>query len=82
MAMLILAFWNHAQTRYRGPDGGPTSEVSDYRDVLKPLRRLYGHTLVRDFGPLSLKALRAETIRLGWRRTNINLQVARTRQVF
>lgn len=82
VAMLILAFWAHAQTHYRGPDGEPTSEVGNYRDVLKPLRRLYGHTLVSAFGPLSLKALRAEMIKLGWCRTNINRQIARVRQVF
>jgi len=40
VAMLILAFRNHAQTHYRAPDGAPTSVLQNYRDVLKPLRRL------------------------------------------
>jgi hypothetical protein len=82
VAMLLSAFWTHAQTHYRHADGSPTSEVDNYRDVLKPLRRLYGATLVANFGPLSLKALRGEMIRLGWCRTNINRHVARVRHVF
>src|SRR5262249_49747569 len=31
VAELLLAFWNHAQQHYRGPDGTPTSEIHNYR---------------------------------------------------
>jgi integrase len=82
VAMLILAFWKHAEVHYRRPDGSPTSEVDNYKDVLKVLRRLYGDTLASKFGPLSLKTLRNEMIKLGWCRTNINRQVNRIRHVF
>lgn len=34
VAELVLAFWRHAQTYYRGSDGRPTTEVSN----LKPVR--------------------------------------------
>jgi hypothetical protein len=78
----IPAFWNHAQTYYRKPDGTQTSEVGIYHELLGHLRRLYGDTLAVDFGPLSLKALRGEMIRLGWCRTNINKQVNRIKHVF
>jgi hypothetical protein len=79
---LILALWKHAETHYRHADGTPTSEQDNYRDVLKLLRRFYGETLVINYGPLSLKALRGEMIKLGWCRTNINRQILRVRHVF
>jgi hypothetical protein len=69
-------------TYYRKPDGTSPSEVNHYRDVLKPLRRLFGHTAVSVFGPLNLKALRDEMVRLGWCRTNINRHVAPVRHLF
>jgi integrase len=50
---------------YRRPDGTPTSEQQLIRQALRPLRRLYGHTLARDFGPLALKAVRTEIITHG-----------------
>jgi integrase len=55
---LILLFWRHAEQHYRHPDGRPTSELDGYRIALRPLKELYGLTPARDFGPLSLKAVR------------------------
>jgi hypothetical protein len=43
---------------YYVKDGKPTTEPSLVRLSLKVLRRLYGHTPARDFGPLALKAVR------------------------
>jgi integrase len=55
---LVERFWTtHAEQHYRRPDGSPSSELADYRLTLKPLRRLYGHTLARDFGALALKSV-------------------------
>ena len=51
---LVLAFCRHAQSYYRRPDGTQTSEVSIYKSVLRLLRRAYGHTPAKDFGPLCL----------------------------
>src|SRR5215213_1332156 len=53
---LILAFWRHAESYYRRPDGTPTSEIHIYKLVLRLLRRPYGHMQAKDFGPLCLKA--------------------------
>jgi len=47
----------HAQTWYVSPDGNPTGEQINYRDAVRPLKRLYGRTVIADFGPLKLKAL-------------------------
>ena len=37
---VILAFVEHAQKHYRHADGTPTGELDNYRDALRPLRRL------------------------------------------
>lgn len=52
------------------------------KDALRILKNLYGHTAATDFGPLALKACRAEMIRKGWSRTYVNAQVDRLRRVF
>lgn len=54
---LIDAFWPHVERHYR-KGGEPTNEVRDYALSLRPLRHLYGKTLVRDFGPLALESVR------------------------
>src|SRR5688572_410222 len=79
---LILAFWRHAQAYYRKPDGTPTSELAVLKQVLKHLRRLYGHTQATEFGPRCLKAMMQEMIGLGWCRGSINKHAARAKRVF
>jgi integrase len=46
------------------------------------LRRLYGEKPAADFGPLALKSLRDEMIRLTWCRNVINRQILRIKHVF
>jgi hypothetical protein len=48
---VLLAFWEHAQRHYRGPDGKPTTELDELRRSVIPLRKLYGHTPAAEFGP-------------------------------
>ena len=79
---VILAFWEHAEAHYRGPDGSPTGEVGNFRDALRPVRRLYGHTRAIQFGPLALRAVRDEMVRSGLARTTVNARVNRIRRVF
>jgi integrase len=78
---LILAFWKHAQGRYV-KDGQPTSEIRSYRTALRPLRQLYGHTPVEQFGPLALIACRQKLIEAGICRKRINGHVTRIRHMF
>jgi hypothetical protein len=82
VSIVALAFWTHAQSYYRKPDGTPTSELDNVRLALKPLRRLYGATPAVAFGPKALKSLQGEMIKIGWCRTHINRQVNRVRHVF
>ena len=35
-----------------------TNELANMGHAVKPLREIYGHTLVKDFGPLAMKATR------------------------
>ena len=46
-----------AEDYYREPDGNSSKELDAYRQAMKPLRRLYGHSCVNDFGPLTVKAI-------------------------
>ena len=60
MERLLADFWQYAQNYYIGNRGRPTSELDAYKQAMKPLRLLYGKSLVEDFGPLSLKAVREQ----------------------
>ena len=85
---LLLAFWDHVERHHRRPDGTPTGEVKEYRQAIRVLRRLYGHTPAREFGPVALQTVRAEMIRaaadggLRWCRSRTNKQVGRVRRCF
>ncbi len=80
---LILAFWTRFATQhYRRADGSPTGELQNYRDSLRPLRKLYGHTTARDFGPLALKAVRQSMIDSGLARSTINQRIGRIVRMF
>jgi integrase len=79
---LIKAFWKHAQAYYVHADGTPTSEPKNLRYALRPLKKLFGRLPVSEFGPLKLKLVRDEMIKIGWARTYINRQVRRIKLMF
>jgi integrase len=79
---LILAYWRHVETYYRGPDGQPSHEQQNIKYALKPVRKLYGLTPAHSFGPLALRAVRAEMVRSGLARTTVNGRVHRVRRCF
>ncbi|MCC6679213.1 MAG: site-specific integrase [Phycisphaerales bacterium] len=57
---LILRHWKYVEAR--------TTSVgvrNMYKAACRPLRRLYGHTEAAKFGPLGLKAVRAEMLKTG-----------------
>jgi len=58
---MLARYWLHAE-RYYVKDGKPTSEQDTIRQALRFLRRLYGHTIAKDFGPLALKTVRREMV--------------------
>jgi integrase len=79
---LILAFWIHAETYYRRDDGTPAAELENLRLALRPLKRLYGTTPARDFGPQALKAVRQQMIDAGLCRRTINQRIGRIIRLF
>lgn len=79
---LMIRYRTHVTEYYRRPDKTPTGEAETIRLALRPLRRLYGETTAKDFGPLQLEAVRDFMVRLGWARKTINKQINRVRQFF
>jgi len=79
---LIARYWQHVTEYYRRADGTETHEVNNMRQALRPVKDLYGSSLVAEFGPLALKAVRESMIERGWCRGNINRSVDRVRRMF
>ena len=55
----MLARYKKFAVQHYQKDGVPTGEWDNIQYAIEPLKRLYGRTLVRDFGPLALKAIQA-----------------------
>jgi len=79
---LLVDYWDRRVVAYYVKDGRPTSERDNIRQALRFLRRLYGHSPARDFGPLALKAVRQSMIQAGRCRRLINQDVHRIRAMF
>jgi len=79
---MLAAFWRHAKTYYVDPDGGASQERINFGTLIKRLRRAYGETLAKEFGPLKLKAFRQTLIDKGLARSNVNRQITRVRHIF
>jgi len=75
VAEAMVAYIRHVDSYYVDPDGKPTNQTLIIRLALKVVRAQYGDTPARDFGPLSLKACRAEFIRQSL--ANVAADVAR-----
>ena len=83
VAELILQFWErYATVYYRHPDGSPTSEQSNYKQSLRPLRKLFGKIPAAEFSPLKLKAVRQTLIDAEVSRGVINQRVGRMKRLF
>ncbi len=92
IAELIARYWQHVEEYYRHADGTPTGEVQAMRYALRPLNHLQGATLIAEFGPSALKAVRELMIH-GYEhskygpqkshcRIRVNGQVKRIRRMF
>ena len=82
VAELILSYWRWAEHYYRNEQGEPGLELDSVRSAMKPLRRLYGHTLVAAFGPLALRAVQEDLVKSGLSRGVVNARINRIRRVF
>jgi integrase len=81
VAELLLRYWKFAKGYYR-KNGEQTSEVAVIKSSLRPVRELYGATPAREFGPLSLEAVRKKLISTGRSRSGVNCAISRVRRVF
>jgi integrase len=79
---LLLQYWHWAEEHYRDPEGNPARELENLKDALRPLKRLYGHTPAKGFGPMALRAVQQEMVKAGLCRSVINFRVNRIRRVF
>jgi hypothetical protein len=61
IAELLDAYLNHVDSYYV-KNGKPTSEVRSIKAAIRPLQRLYGGAIAREFGSRSLKAVRQAMI--------------------
>jgi hypothetical protein len=78
---LILAYRQHSE-QYYVKNGEATNQVRMIRLALEVADDLYGHTAVRDFGPLALKACRNEFVRQGLSRGEVNRWTNLIKQMF
>ncbi len=78
---LLNAYLAFADTYYR-KHGKPTTEAGTVRQAARFLFDLYPDLPARDFGPASLKAVRAAMIEAGHAREHINKQIQRIRRVW
>ena len=78
---MLLAYLHHADSYYV-KNGQPTTEPVNIRLALRPLRRLYGHTPAREFGPLRLKTVRQAMIDSGLCRSEVNKRVRHVLRAF
>jgi integrase len=73
---LLAPYWRWAKQRYTA------AEVATIHSALRLLEKLYGSQPATAFGPNALRAVRAEMIRKGWTRRQINRQISRVRALF
>jgi integrase len=78
---MLLAYVHHADAYYV-KNGKPTTEPVNIRLALRPLRRLYGDTPAREFGPLRLKTVRQAMIDSGLCRSEVNKRVRHVLRAF
>ena len=79
---MAAGYWLYAE-RYYGFDKNPhRGDAFNLKRSLGILDGLYGNTVAKDFGPLDLRAIQGEMIRIGWCRNMVNHEVGRLKRVF
>lgn len=78
---LILHYHRFAQGYYT-KDGKLTKEFTEMSFALRPVRKLYGSSLAREFGPLKLQTVRQFMIDLDLSRGVINNRINRIKRCF
>lgn len=79
---ILVGYLRHCDEYYRRADGSTTWEPGAIRLSVRPLKRLYGHTLAREFGPRKLKVCRDQMVSDGLCRNECNKRTGRIVRVF
>ena len=79
---MLVRYMVHADDHYRDADRERTGEYDNVRLAARALKELYGHTLAKEFGPRSLKAIQQHLVGGNLARTEINRRVRRIRRIF
>jgi len=79
---LIARYWDHCKTYYARSDGSESSTLHNIRNALAPVRRLYGATMAKDFGPNALRTVRVGWVDAGLSRSTINGYVSECKRMF
>jgi len=82
LAELLAHYKTYCEKTYVDVDGTVSKAATNIRLACKPLRQLYGPTPAAEFGPLKLKALVNQYVRMGWCRTHINRSVGLVKGFF
>ncbi len=82
IAELLLAYLKHARQIYQRPDGKPTGTFHSIGRAIRPVRELYAHVPVSEFGPKDLTVVRAGMVEKGISRKVVNARVQTIRKVF
>ncbi len=82
IAEMLRRYRRFAERHYRPRPGSRTNELANMAHAIRPLREIYGHTLVKDFGPLALKALQQHLVSSQLSRRTVNSRINRIRRVF
>lgn len=77
----LCAAYSRYAKGYYVKNGQPTDELAGVRIALSRVRKSHGKTLVSDFGPLSLEAVRDKLIKAGSSRRYINQNIGRIRRM-
>lgn len=78
---LVLKYFRFAKGYYL-KNGQPTDEITSLRIILRRLRKMYGSTQAKDFGPKAFKTVRESLIQKGLSRKYINDSMNRIRRMF
>lgn len=80
---ILLRYLRFAKSYYVDESGRATHEYELMCYAIRPLKEIYGRTLVREFGPLALKALQRHLAeQQGLCRQEVNKRVNRIRRIF
>ena len=82
IAEVVAGYWLFAETYYGWDKNPHRGDAANTKATTGILDSLYGSTFAKDFGPLDLRAVQGEMVRLGWCRNMVNHEIGRVKRVF